>query len=122
MTEGKDTPARGFHSDVQDLLLRGSKAVIRVDCKTREAAIQWRARMHRLRLAMRRENHPDWALMYGATVRIDRSDPSILIVQPVDYEFVQAIKKAFEEDPTLGSGEKLGDDFLKSLMEGKEKP
>ena len=120
MTRFPNTPSKGFSSALQTLLRRGTKEILRIHCESKASAILWRARIHRLRRAMRSENHPDWASLYGAEVKLDRKDPSILVIMPVDYEFVQAIRKSLGEEFLPAPETILGDNFLKSLMEGKE--
>jgi hypothetical protein len=114
----------GFNSMLQMLLREGTKKILRIPCEDKASAILWRARIHRLRRAMRKENHPDWAFLYGAEVKLDRKDPSTLVIMPVDYEFVQAIRRSLGEDflPPRAPVQEvtLENDFLKSLMEGKE--
>ena len=120
MTRFSDTPSMGFNSMLQMLLREGTKKILRIPCEDKASAILWRARIHRLRRAMRKENHPDWAFLYGAEVKLDRKDPSTLVIMPVDYEFVQAIRRSLGEDFIPAPETILGDNFLKSLMEGKE--
>jgi hypothetical protein len=122
MNRPSDTPSKGFSNVLQMLLREGTKKIIRIPCESKTEAILWRSRIHRLRRAMRRENHPDWATLYGAEVRLDRKDPSILVIMPVDYEFGQAITKALGEGFVPATETTLEDNFLKRLMEGKEKP
>jgi hypothetical protein len=59
--------------------------------------------------------------MYAAEVRIDPADPTVLIVQPRNYQFAEAIHKALGKEFTPLTT-KTEEDFLKSLMEAKENP
>ena len=123
MTRTRNTTSGAFDSTLQILFREGTQKELRIPCGSHAEVIQWRSRMHRLRLTMQKENHPDWKLMYRATVRIDPKDPCTLLIQPVDYEFKQAIVKALGPLPTLApEATPEGGDFLKSLMEDKEKP
>ena len=122
MTSSRNITSSAFASDLQILFRKGTQEELRIPCGSRAEAIQWRSRMHRLRLAMQKENHPDWKLMYRTIVRIDPKDPCVLLVQPVDHEFKQAIAKVIGENPTLIPETTPENDFLKSLLEDKEKP
>ena len=90
----RSQPSQAFNSSLQILLREGSQRVIPLHFPTKEEAIRYRSRLHRLRLAMRKENHPDWKMLYAACVRIDPSDPRTLIVEPQDYCFAKAIHEA----------------------------
>jgi len=97
----RKTPTQAFDSSLQELFRRGALSVIRMTCPSKEVAIRYRARLNKLRTAMRNENHPDWKLLHATCVRIDRADPRILILEPQDYEFAQAIHKVLGTEPTI---------------------
>jgi hypothetical protein len=78
--------------------------------------------MHKLRLAMRKENHPDWELMYGAEVTIDKHDPSVLVVGPRNFQFAEAIYNTLGREYNAPPEIEIDDSFLKSLKEVKENP
>lgn len=120
------TPSQGFDPELADLFREGALRVIRIDCKTKEAAIRYRARMNRLRLAMRKENRSGWENLYRASLHIDPSTPTVLVVQPVDHEFVAEIRKVIGEKTTAPTApqeidQNLVSKFLKSLREHEDK-
>jgi len=131
MSRGKQAPSRAFDPALQELLRNGALNVIKITCPTKEDAIRYRSRLHRLRQAMQKENHTDWRMLYAACVRIDPADPKTLIVEPQDHNFSKLISKALGKDfkpaPTeeytvkddnpSEINEDLAEKFLKSLRE-----
>ena len=93
-----------FGTELMQLLIDGavSKKEVKLglDDNKPKQAIKLRHRLHILRSAMRREKHPNEALVERAAVRIDDKTGD-LIVEPQDSDFAEAIKRSGTSTPKL---------------------
>jgi len=125
-------PSQSFDPALQELLRAGTIGVVRVPLDSEKQAIYYRARLNRLRAAMQKEHHSDWAILSRACCRIDPKEPTVLIVEPRDRDFrgkivAAGVKVTPEEAPILSAypdepldeeaQKKLTTKFLKSLRE-----
>lgn len=99
MTRRKRMPSvASFGEDLLALLLKGSTQQVEVTLSSVSEATKLRHRIHILRSAMRFYEHADAALVEKAKVRIVDTK---VIVEPQDFEFKDAIKKANVSTPQL---------------------
>lgn len=104
-------PIESFGPEVFQALIEGSKKEIRLPLSWRKACY-WRHRANALRAEMRRQNHPQYKVMSGATLRIEippgtdikkssrnvscpksPEAPVFLVISPADAEFGEALRK-----------------------------
>jgi hypothetical protein len=94
MTRTKDMPVDSFGPNLQAVLRKGANVEVKINFPTPELALRFRHRIHTLRAAMKRENHPDWQQLYRCGIYIDPKDTKALIIAPRDSEFNEALKDA----------------------------
>jgi hypothetical protein len=94
MTRSKHMPLSSFGAELQEVMRQGANKEIRITFDTEALATRFLHRINTLRVAMKREKHPDWEQLYRCSARKDEQDPKILIVAPRDSEFLPALKSA----------------------------
>lgn len=97
-------PVSSFSPNLLELLLRGARERVELPCPDQRTMQHVQARIHNLRTAMRRENHPQYKLVTRArTARTwTRGSPDsncVLIVQPHDAQFDALFRAAGIETP-----------------------
>jgi hypothetical protein len=112
----KIAPLASFDPILGALLREGSKTEQRIPCGTKKEAIAFKYQINIYRQSAQKHNAPGWENLYMAEVRSDDLDPTVVIVAPKNSlarKRIEAIGiKITEGDP--------GDEFLKSLREGKD--
>jgi hypothetical protein len=100
-------PVSSFSPSLLAVLLKGSREQVRIPCPDQRTMQHVQARIHALRTAMRRENHPQYTIVTRArTSRTwDRGRPDsncVLVIQPHDVQFDPLIKAAgVDTDPHM---------------------
>ena len=128
-------PVSSFGSELQAALREGANRRLEIRFSDPKLAIRFCQRINSLRAAMRKANHPGWEQLYRAGATIDREDRRLLVIQPKDAEFRDALRDAkittppaplttHVEVPTPkpGVATDSADDFLATLTEQTEVP
>lgn len=131
-------PIESFGPELMAALLAGSTKEFRFQLPYRNA-VQFRRRIHQLRVRMREEKHPQSKLVERARVSIlwgkeagfeepstrrtsnsnpvpaDLNTPALVLIKPYDSEFSEALKRAgVQIDTSVGSDLKLPDSDIPS--------
>lgn len=94
MTRSSRFPVSSFGDELQGVLRQGANKEVRIKFDTEALCTRFMHRLNALRAAMKREQHPDWEQLYRCGVHKDVTDRRVLILQPRDSEFRQAIQDA----------------------------
>ncbi len=114
-------PVASYDALLLELFRRAALSPVRIVLPNHRAAHRLRFRLHALRKAMRKENHPVLALAEAVTIRIAQGiDSYTLTASPSDAEFADVLGVAgVKVDATLqAAAEKLEpmDEFLSKLV------
>lgn len=111
MTASK-RPLSSFGPEIQSALVKGSTFQVRIPFENGKLAVRFQQRVHQLRVAMAKEDHPDTQAAYRAGTRLegtllphyktktpsaktlDLSQPAWVIIEPKDAEFTGALARA----------------------------
>lgn len=123
MPRSKNLPVSSFGPELLLTLKQGAAGPCRIAFATPALATRFRMRVNELRLAMKRENHPDWPQLYRCGAYIDKSDRRVVLLAPRDAEFLSALSAAGiggsslqPADPSLPpASEDPADAFLSDL-------
>lgn len=128
-------PVSSFGAELQAALREGANRRLRIEFDDPRMAIRFQARLNALRVALRKAAHPDWEQMYRAGISIDKENPRVLVIQPKDAEFRDALRAAkvqappdpltshvVVETPVPGVSRDGADDFLATLTQATEVP
>lgn len=103
MTRAKKITVESFAPELLALLLAGSKERKTVNLPKNEegekAAITLRHRLNTLRSAMRKEKHDNVSIVERAKITIENKH--IVVIEPHDSQFLEAIHEAGVDLPTL---------------------
>jgi len=100
-------PVSSFSPSLLAVLLKGARERVSIPCPDQRTMQHVQARIHALRTAMRRENHPQYSVVTRArTSRTwDRGRPDtncVLVIQPHDVQFDPLFKAAgVDTDPHM---------------------
>lgn len=92
-------PLSSFGPELQAVLRKGADAQVRLRFDSAAMATRFKHRVHSLRLAMKREKHPDWMNVYRCGLTDDPSDPCVVVVGPKDAEFRKFIQDVVPDSP-----------------------
>ena len=110
-------PVASFDARLLELFRRAAAEPLRIELASSRAAHRLRFRLHALRKAMRREQHPMLALAEAVTIRLDEQ---VLTAGPVDADLTGALDIAglVVDASTAAASEKIEpmDDFLSKLV------
>lgn len=117
-------PASSFGPNLFNALREGAVREVRLPCDTEQMATRLMHRLNSLRVALKREDHPDWKELYRCGIHRDSKDRKVVILAPRDSEFTGALKDiqppplpSENATPIAPSGDPT-DAFLASLRDG----
>jgi hypothetical protein len=94
MTVSNRFPVSSFGAELQATLREGANKELRIRFNTEALATRFMHRLNALRAAMKREKHADWEQLYRCGIHKDPADPRIIVLNPRDAEFRQAVRDA----------------------------
>lgn len=94
-------PVSSFGEKLLAALYQGAKEPFLVKLKTRTEATKLMHRLNSLRMALRREKHPDWEALYKAGIYRHATNPEWIWVKPKDSEFDEAFRGLKDTTPPL---------------------
>lgn len=116
-------PVTSFPAEFLELYRRAAQETITISLKSQRDAHRLRARLHALRVEMRKEGHRYLMIAEGVQISVEATS---LVARPADHVFVNALQaagieiNATQEPPDLDASE--ADTALSRLFpEGGEK-
>lgn len=99
-------PVSSFSEELMAALLKGCREKLTIPLGDEKAAMKLRHRIHELRSAMRKEDHPSATLVERAQLSVRDGN---LVIFPKDSQFAAAIRRAGVAAKPLGDDDPLKD-------------
>jgi len=94
ITRSNRFPVSSFGAELQATLREGANRELRLKFESEALATRFTHRLNALRAAMKREEHPDWELLYACGIHRDPADKKTIIISPRDSEFRKVLSDA----------------------------